>query len=506
MKKVLSIIISAVMIALPVGCSNSNNNSSEYVAPTVAYESSEYERVTEEPTEKPTEIQPMIESSFTIEEALTPFTAGRAWVKCSDSDKQSYYALIDTKGYIAWSIKQTSLEGWSDIQAVADKDGTYILHPWSIHSSKYNIAEGRKVNNHGLIVIDRLGDEIFNSFDKGDEYKYYYMGYGDGIVLAIENIADFSENNYYISEIDISSGKAVSQFLTNENALVSIHDNYQYCGDGLFFGTISSIGVFWENGYGIYNRNTHKLFSTVNKSFIRGIKLYTQFADGYALGSDGDIDNKGSIFRVTPDDISSEEAWQNYSSNPIEIGSFNCQNINEGLIADSTGIYDYTGKQISALPDNWTVKGIDKYSGGYAAVVLEGADKNTYVTVIDKNGKPQYEPIKADSNILPSWHGYIMAELSGEKTILNPAGEKTTRAELDEKYGDYTIGDVSVSNGFERNYNKTSKKYDSYSNVNGDNIRTIYQLGNYREIANADEASGNNETETQASTNTTVYP
>lgn len=47
MKKVLSIVISAVMIASLVGCSNSNNNSSEYVAPTGANGSIETEQVTE---------------------------------------------------------------------------------------------------------------------------------------------------------------------------------------------------------------------------------------------------------------------------------------------------------------------------------------------------------------------------------------------------------------------------------------------------------------------------
>ena len=50
---VLSIVISAVMIASLVGCSNSNNNSSEYVAPTKANESSKAKRVTEEPTTQP---------------------------------------------------------------------------------------------------------------------------------------------------------------------------------------------------------------------------------------------------------------------------------------------------------------------------------------------------------------------------------------------------------------------------------------------------------------------
>lgn len=50
MKKVLSIIISTVLIALLAGCSNSNNNSSEYAAPTGAIEQNKTERITETPT------------------------------------------------------------------------------------------------------------------------------------------------------------------------------------------------------------------------------------------------------------------------------------------------------------------------------------------------------------------------------------------------------------------------------------------------------------------------
>ena len=108
MKKILSVIIAVVMIVLLTGCSQSGrDDGSGYVAPERANTQQATTRTTEPPTETPTEIQPIIESSFTIEEALTPFTAGRAWVKCYDSDKQYYYALIDTKGYIAWSIKQS---------------------------------------------------------------------------------------------------------------------------------------------------------------------------------------------------------------------------------------------------------------------------------------------------------------------------------------------------------------------------------------------------------------
>lgn len=108
MKKILSVIIAVVMIVLLTGCSQSGrDDGSGYVAPESANTQQATTRTTEPPTETPTEIQPIIESSFTIEEALTPFTAGRAWVKCYDSDKQYYYALIDTKGYIAWSIKQS---------------------------------------------------------------------------------------------------------------------------------------------------------------------------------------------------------------------------------------------------------------------------------------------------------------------------------------------------------------------------------------------------------------
>ena len=66
---------------------------------------------------------------------------------------------------------------------------------------------------------------------------------------------------------------------------------------------------------------------------------------------------------------------------------------------------------------------------------------------------------------------------------LDPNGNKTDRDELDNKYGDYAIGDINVKNGFEKVYDSTAKKYDSYSSATGSSISTVYRLSNYSAIA-----------------------
>lgn len=484
MKKCVSAILILLVLCMFVGCSNNNSIiPTEYNEPTVAKTERFTEKPTERPTEAPTQVQPIIESSYTIYEAVTPFASDRAWVTYRDSDNQLCYALIDTNGYLVWSVNQSDLDGWYDIHALAFEDGTYILHQWSINGSKYNIGSGRDEKDNGIIILDKTGKVLFNSTTKGEEYKYYYMGYGDGTALVIENIADFSNNNYYISEIDTISGNIVSQFETTEKSLVSVLDNYYYCGDDIFIGTMTSIGAFWENEYGVYNRKTHTLYSTNSGTFMRGLNLLTSFEDGIALGRDGDKDNSGSVFRVTVEDVSSEDKWKTYIENPTNIGSYSYSNIGENLITDKEGIYDYDGKLLSTFPENWNVKSIGKFNGGFAAIDLEGADKKSYVAIVDKEGNIPYEPMKVDTSYLNSWYGYVMVEIDGTSIILDPNGNKTDRDELDNKYGDYAIGDINVKNGFEKVYDSTAKKYDSYSSATGSSITTVYRLSNYSAIA-----------------------
>ena len=76
------------------------------------------------------------------------------------------------------------------------------------------------------------------------------------------------------------------------------------------------------------------------------------------------------------------------------------------------------------------------FSGEYAELYYQGSDDNTYVTVMDRNGNAQYEPVRIDK--LPqanmysytydpkfgyAWNGYVLARIDGEEKIITPSGE-----------------------------------------------------------------------------------
>ena len=66
---------------------------------------------------------------------------------------------------------------------------------------------------------------------------------------------------------------------------------------------------------------------------------------------------------------------------------------------------DKSGKTIFTFPDfsdGVTYNKIDDFSGDYSAIYLTGVDGNSYVTIIDSDGKTQYEPIQIQKQF---WYG-----------------------------------------------------------------------------------------------------
>ncbi|RYC74819.1 hypothetical protein [Candidatus Nanosyncoccus alces] len=516
MNKALSIIITFAMIVLLVGCSKTNSDTtSEHTEAKGSSVQQATERITEAPTEAPTEVQPIVESRHSIKEIITPFSEDRAWVTYVDNDNELNYGVIDTNGYLVYNIKQSEVgDGWYSITASEFKDGVSCLHV--DNSSRFSKAKP------GMIIVNNKGNVVFDSRETDDTINYFYWGYGDETILIVKQVADFSSNTGYICEMN-TSGEIEKETKLEEKYVFD--DDYQskwltgsfrYYGEGIFLGGYLDM---------IYNKNNQELFQTYEETGatskgIPFLRFYDVFEDSKTIGStttsDRWDDSVSEIRSIAPSDLTNYEKWMSYCDNQKIIWGPNIKinYLSEGLINNTEdneyykikkGIYDYDGRLIAEYPSEWNIEQGDGFSNGLAALKIKGADKKYYVTVVNKNGKEQYKPIKVDECTFPAWHGYIQAKIDNEDVIISPAGEKTSLNEINQLSEDYAIGEITVHNGFRKIKNAKTDKFDSFSGIDGSTINTVIILSNYEEVSKSGIKPNATATETSETIATKIY-
>ena len=459
-------------------------------------------------TDSAKEVTPIIEQQYPIYEALTVFSEERAWVKYQDLNNNYDLGVIDTQGWLVWSINTADLaEKWgtypSQITATPFCDGISCIHP--DNSNKYSDSIA------GMIIINDVGKILFDSRKSPEGTLYYYLGYGDGTVLAIRHTADFSASKKYIIEMNCNGEIEYEKELDNDFSITGhrgpvalaghVSDDYSYYGEDIFLGTQHGEGPM------VYNRETHSFFLANYRNWAF-LTLCDSFKDGTSIGFiSGDY-----LYRISASDLQDENHWLSFlDKNNITKGSAYLRDANGSLIDLNTsieyvaedriiqkdGVYDYSGNLIATYPADWKIEEVTAFNGGYAPLVLKGADGNTYITIVNKNGAPQYDPVKIDSYTFPAWHGYVSVAISGNDTILDPQGNRTDTSELNRMSQNYTIGwkKSSSSNGtyvrlygtvrcgFSREYDSDVERYTSYSSIDGKSINTVYVITNYNEVA-----------------------
>lgn len=451
-------------------------------------------------------VEPIIENSYTIYEYLTEFVNNRAWVTYVNSDNQLCYGVIDTNFFIVYSVSQQALydHGWTDSFVdicVSDfTDGIACIYP--DHGNK-----GRNVS--GMIVVDSLGNIVFNSIEADDGYEYYYLGHGDGTILAVEKYSDFStEASYQICEIDYT-GEITYKIEYPYDWQHYPREDFKYCGEGVFLGSIAKgykYGSTIVHGTEMYNRDTHSLIETYDKVegtrsgySTYGVWIYDVQDGNFLCGHNTDYESdsntgkdvEGKLYFIPQNYMLDQARWNELSLESCFVGEFSSFDISEGRMINSTGVYDYTGQQIAAYPDGWNVIWDEGYSNGYAVICLQGADNKTYVTILDTDGTPQYDPIKCDKynktwqgnngdTYYASWHGYISVVIDGETKIIDPTGAAISETEL------IKIKKEVDGNTIKRLYDSWYNKYVAFTDLDGNKFTVVYDVSNYDEIADQD--------------------
>ncbi len=256
----------------------------------------------------------------------------------------------------------------------------------------------------GLITVDKEGHFLFDSRNYKDGEYFYYLGYGDEVFVALENITGFSANEWYICEIN-SDGVIEKKTRIEDYEWDKQTIKLAYYGDGIF---CCKFDIFNDV---IYNKKTGAFFVTshLKSQLSSDTSLYGSFDDGGVYAVSGSF--------ITSGDLQNEstcDEWYNTRGETIFFtdGFAGDEPFGEGVgysCFDVKGYYNSDGELVVPIPEEWDVCFAGAFSGGYAALSLYGSDGNKYFTVIDKNGNPQYAPKKGTVDVR-AWHGYLICD------------------------------------------------------------------------------------------------
>ena len=375
------------------------------------------------------------------------FSEDRAWVEFSD-DGKTKLGLIDNKGKLLYS-----------------RSSDYVYcYPFTDGLSLVVISGPP---DYYSIIVDSSGKVTFDSIEDGN--GYIVSGYGNGHFLAMQHITNFDTNEWRFGTID-KNGKVLNNFKTDYAAATAISEvtfrktvtgfvfkEWRYLGDGYLF-TNYSFAYF--NSSFIYSIGQNKFYDSSKSiyeflgKYQNGWTLYAE-ADGSILADPSNYADEKSRFvdiKIPPYEKMDKSVEALFGDSETKYSR--CDLYSEGLVFARQGRQDYgyyniQGEKVISFPD-WTNRtyGGAPFSGGFAAIRLIGADGKEYATVIDKNGKAQYEPIAVESfNVFDSYNGYVLVKLSGEDVLIDPKGN-VKRPGVDDISG---IGDariINISGGF----------------------------------------------------------
>jgi len=280
----------------------------------------------------------------------------------------------------------------------------------------------------GFIIVDSQGKEVYSCFDD----TVYMCGQADdGSYILIRHESGFSSDNWYFSILD-SELNLVDTDIETSDTIRSQSVSIWAITDGVYL---------LEDGYSRYflNLNTNSLFSA---------SYMGKNDDSIFVGTGRDI----YIVPISyiADISSAEELITLIDSNgfPKTIAGLNSPDYTYSDWNNGSFYYEYEEKGVREyrdlsgntlvtlpeIPEEASYFREENFSGGYAALLLVGADGKGYVTIIDETGTMQYDPVPCrgfpslpSSVEVTSCNGYVFAKVlspnSLEFEIIDPQGQ-----------------------------------------------------------------------------------
>lgn len=458
MKKVLSIIIAVILTVLLVGCSNSNNNtSSEYVASKGANESSNVERVSEAPTEDSSVKVTRTEKYKLIDGQ--PFENGIAWVTLKkEKENEKHKALVNKNGEIIYFADNNS----DNINTTEFINGLAAVYP-----KLENISQPIP----GFVIINTKGEVIYSC---GKENMYMCGVADNGVFIILKHDSGFDHDKWLLCTLDKDLNLSETQIEVDKDLLYNKG----------FFELANGLYLYLET-------NNERLININNNSYIKAV-VYTWYnycGKDYLRWSDLKEDYFIPI-NLLSNAKTSEEVEEIAKKNSSVIHFKKPENTSELKFKTWNGgsyyrMYhekdnyrithqeytDIRGNTIFTFPDfsdGVIYNNIDDFSGDYSAIYLTGVDGNSYVTIIDGNGKTKYDPVKIQKE---SWegcscNGFIFLYYSNDRSyeVVTPDGTIKHLGDDLSGIGNASLSEnennkITIGDGFILYNEKDTKKY-----------------------------------------------
>lgn len=330
------------------------------------------------------------------------------------------------------------------VEDIYDKDGNVLYSTAWLDTSaditeEHIIAQGNDeflVMRHesGLRADQWLIGTINSSGETINEFRTYEYNADGGYVIAVD-------------------GHSLPAWMDTSNFAggAELPLNYEVCRLGSYGGTLQKIGELPQYlGEGIY--------------YLPGQSLLLRPKDGHLIRMNGGhgaalgkaengmvlVNSGGGAYYA--DDINSEEVVEHYLpfySKSISPSFMPSSGFADGLFFYDHNYYDINGNIALELPefDEFKIFCTEFY-GDYALVVIEGADDNYYVTVIDKSGRQQFEPFMTKQVSLNMDNGHFASYADNKWTIYDHNGNSVK--EVAGVKGGYADTYCLFSDGFAR--------------------------------------------------------
>lgn len=317
------------------------------------------------------------------------FSDERAWVVLDDKRNiiNGYtLAMIDSDGNLVYKFDP------SDFGVMIGKDEKVVVSATKVQNG-YSVLYSSNTTdssstNEGFLIIDKYGHEHFNSNDNDEATSYYYIGQYEDKFICFKVESSFSSKTTKMQVIDCD-GNIIKDDIAPQKDRSSIHNIMTRLEDTQFL-------------YGNYS-----LLNTSNWEYIDGnghINSGLEFDDRYIL-----IDNDvyGHPKAITLDSLKNQETYD-YAIKNSAVDIFASLEYGEGKYWDYRDqTYHFVDGEVAVvpqIPDTVKISDEEAYSGGYAFILMAGADGDEYVGVLDENGKLVFEPMKTEGYL--HHHGY----------------------------------------------------------------------------------------------------
>lgn len=409
------------------------------------------------------------ESTYDLEtfeaDRILDFVNGRAWIRNEANNKE--LICIDSNGK-----KQFSLMGDIVYASPFTDDTAFVVYLDDATYHSYGDLESAVYHE---TIVDENGDQLYTTQSESSEtetFEEHIMAYGEGKYVVLRHESDIDNDNWTLGTID-AHGNTIDTFksydgigkpyipLWGDHLRGSYSDPFYlismgpekdvpcYIGDGYFQlpydDSYESLSNLYPPSSIIYNPSKGTAIEC-NYSDING-----EASNGYLLIDD-----------ILEDDTPAFYAM-NLTSGQMESFKIQCPSSNyydyrrdqdysltvsNGLIFYDHGYYDIFGNE------KIHVQGYDdkdifctRFIDGYAELSLIGADGNEYITLIDSNGAPQFEPFRTDWYSYRTSNGCFFSAFGDEYAVYDHQGNKVRTIPLD-VFNDST--NFMMSEGFLR--------------------------------------------------------